>query len=59
MGGTLALQPGQRFPLMLINLVKLLREGGRFPMSVTFEKTGKIDLTIQVERLKATGNHHH
>lgn len=59
MGGTLALQPGQRFHLMLINLAKPLREGDSFPMRLTFEKAGAIDLTIQVERLKSGGNHHH
>lgn len=59
MGGTLALQPGQRFHLMLINLAKPLREGDSFPMRLTFEKAGAVDLTIQVERLKSGGNHHH
>ena len=58
MGGTLALQPGQRFHLMLVNLVKPLREGDSFTLSVTFEKAGTIDLTIPVERLKTGGNHH-
>lgn len=58
-GGTLELQPGQRFHLMLINLAKPLREGDSFPMRLTFERAGAIDLTIRVERLKSGGNHHH
>lgn len=59
MGGTLALQPGQRFHLMLVNLVKPLREGETFPMQLVFEKAGRVDLVVQVEKLKAGGNHHH
>ena len=58
MGGTLALQPGQRFHLMLVNLVKPLREGETFPMQLVFEKAGRVDLVVQVEKLKSGGNHH-
>ena len=54
-----ALQPGQRFHPMLVNLAKRLREGDSVPMSLNLEKAGRIDLMIQVERLKASGNHHH
>ena len=58
MGGTLALQPGQRFHLMLVNLAKTLREGETFPMRLEFEKAGRVDLIVQVEKLKSGGNHH-
>jgi copper(I)-binding protein len=58
MGGTLALQPGQRFHLMLVNLAKTLREGETFPMQLVFEKAGRVELVVQVEKLKSGGNHH-
>lgn len=59
MGGTLALQPNQRFHLMLVDLAKPLREGESFPLRLVFEKTGAVDLVVQVERLGSGGNHHH
>lgn len=59
MGGTLALQPNQRFHLMLIDLAKPLREGESFPLRLVFEKAGAVDLVVQVEKLKSGGNHHH
>jgi copper(I)-binding protein len=59
MGGTLALQPNQRFHLMLIDLAKPLREGESFPLRLVFEKAGAVDLVVQVEKPRSGGNHHH
>ncbi|MCG9702145.1 copper chaperone PCu(A)C [Vibrio natriegens] len=46
--GTVALEPGS-FHLMIFNPNQTLKEGDRFPMTLTFKNAGKVDVEIAVE----------
>jgi copper(I)-binding protein len=46
---TISMQPGGGFHLMLIGIAKPLRPGDTFPMTLTFAKAGKIDVSVYVE----------
>src|SRR3546814_9738821 len=47
--GEAALQPGG-IHIMLIGLKQPLREGERFPLTLTFEKAGAVTVEVAVER---------
>ncbi|WP_334187021.1 copper chaperone PCu(A)C [Noviherbaspirillum sp.] len=47
--GKVIMQPGDGYHLMLIGLHKPLQPGDRFPMTLTFEKAGKKEISITVE----------
>jgi len=47
-----SLKPGGTH-LMLIGLKGPLKEGSSFPLSLTFEKAGKLDVTVAVEKAGA------
>lgn len=47
-GATLA--PGGDH-IMLVNLTRPLTEGERFPLTLTFERAGSVDITVSVESL--------
>jgi len=51
-GGTTALQPGG-LHVMLMGLQEPLREGERFPLTLTFEKAGSITLAVTVRHFAA------
>jgi len=53
-GGTAELQPGS-YHLMLIGLDEPLKEGDRFPLTLTFEKAGEITVEVTVEGIGSMG----
>lgn len=57
-GGTTKLEPGG-YHIMLIGLKQPLKEGEHVPMTLTFEKAGRISLEIPVHKAGASGGHHH
>ncbi len=64
-GTTVVMQPGDGYHIMLIDLKKPLKPGDKFPLSLNFEKAGKIDLSVWVEEKSAASkksdmpNHQH
>ncbi|WP_423841095.1 copper chaperone PCu(A)C [Vibrio mytili] len=46
--GSVSLEPGS-FHLMIFNPKKSLKEGDRFPMTLTFKHAGKVDVEVAVE----------
>jgi periplasmic copper chaperone A len=55
-GGTAILQPGG-FHVMLIGLEQPLKEGDRFPLTLTFEQAGEITVEVKVEAVASMGPH--
>jgi len=51
-GKTVALAPGS-YHLMLMNLKAPLKQGDKVPVTLTFEKAGKVDVTLDVQGLGA------
>ena len=49
----LRLRPGAGLHLMLIGLKTPLKEGTSFPMTLEFEKAGRVEVEVKVETLKA------
>jgi copper(I)-binding protein len=43
------MRPGSGMHLMLVGLKEPLKDGGRFPMTLEFERAGKIDVTVNVQ----------
>ena len=56
-GATLTLQPGS-YHVMLMDLKRPLAVGDKFPLTVSFEKAGSVDLTVEVEAVGASGHSH-
>lgn len=52
--GMAKLQPGG-FHVMLIGLHEPLKEGDSFPLTLTFEKAGKVTLEVAVEAITSMG----
>lgn len=48
-----AMQPGDGYHIMLLGLEKPLKAGDKFPMTLTFEKAGKLEISVWVEDKKA------
>ncbi|BDR16420.1 copper chaperone PCu(A)C [Vibrio sp. STUT-A11] len=46
--GSVSLEPGS-FHLMIFNPTKVLKEGDRFPVTLTFKHAGKVDVEVAVE----------
>ena len=46
---TLTMAPGGGFHIMLMGLTKPLKVGDKFPMTLTFQKAGKIDVSVSVD----------
>jgi periplasmic copper chaperone A len=46
---TIAMQPGGGYHLMLLGLKQPLKVGDKFPMTLTFEKAGKVEVSVLVE----------
>jgi copper(I)-binding protein len=53
-GGTANLAPGS-FHIMLIGLHAPLKEGDRFPLTLTFEKAGEVTVEVAVEGVGSMG----
>jgi copper(I)-binding protein len=56
-GDTVTLQPGG-YHVMLMNLKAPLAAGQKFPMTLTFEKAGAVDVTVEVEAAGASTRKH-
>jgi periplasmic copper chaperone A len=56
-GKKVALKPGGTHA-MLVGLRQLLVAGQSFPLTLEFEKAGKIDVTVSVEKVGAMGHQH-
>jgi copper(I)-binding protein/uncharacterized protein YcnI len=52
--GQTALEPGG-YHIMLIGLKQALKEGGSFPLTLTFEKAGSVTVTVPVQKAGAGG----
>lgn len=48
-GTKVAMRPGDGYHLMLLGLKKALAVGAQFPLTLTFEKAGKVEVTVIVE----------
>ena len=53
-GGQTTLGPGG-FHVMLMGLKQPLKEGATFPLTLTFEKAGKLDVSVKVEKAGSMG----
>lgn len=53
-GGTAALAPGG-LHVMLMGLAAPLKQGDSFPLALTFERAGRIEVEVRVEAVGATG----
>jgi len=56
-GSEVVLKPGG-YHVMLMHLKAPLQQGETFPMTLTFEKAGKVDVTVKVEKAGAMGQSH-
>lgn len=54
--GSAVLRPGS-YHIMLLGLKQPLREGERFPLTLTFEKAGTITVEVAVEGVGSMGPH--
>ena len=52
-GDEIVMKPGHGFHLMIIGLKQRLKAGETFPMTLEFEKAGKLDVTMQVGNKQA------
>jgi copper(I)-binding protein len=55
------MMPGRGYHLMLLGLNQPLKAGDKFPLTLTFEKAGKTEVTVSVQDkndAKAGGMHH-
>jgi periplasmic copper chaperone A len=53
-GGTVTLAPGG-FHIMFVTLKDPLKEGGKLPVTLTFEKAGKIETFLHIKAIGADG----
>jgi copper(I)-binding protein len=56
-GATLTLQPGS-YHVMLSGLKGPLAEGDRFPLTLSFDKAGSVQVDVEVEAITATPHNH-
>lgn len=59
---SIALRPGARFHLMMMSLKEPLKEGASFPMTLEFERAGKVEVKVVVQVPKprdAAASHAH
>jgi len=57
-GSKVDLKPGG-YHIMLMELKQPLKNGDRFPLTLTFEKAGKIEVSVWVEDMASKGNSEH
>ena len=51
----ISMRPGSGMHMMLIGLKEPLKDGARFPMTLEFERAGKVEVTVVVERDQPSG----
>lgn len=56
-GATLVMKPGNGYHLMLTGLHQPLKAGDRFPLTLTFEKAGKTEVSVLVQDKVSGGGH--
>jgi copper(I)-binding protein len=56
-GATITLQPGS-YHVMLMGLKRPLAVGDKFPLTLTFEKAGSVEVTVEIEAV-GTSTHDH
>jgi periplasmic copper chaperone A len=49
---TIAMKPGDGYHIMLLGLKQPLKVGDKLPLTLTFEKAGKVELSVFVEDMK-------
>ncbi|RJG03552.1 copper chaperone PCu(A)C [Noviherbaspirillum sedimenti] len=47
-GATVVMRPGEGYHIMLLNLKKPLKAGERFPLTLRFEKAGKVKVSVEI-----------
>jgi copper(I)-binding protein len=52
----IVMQPGHGYHIMMIGLKAPLKVGDKLPMTLTFEKGGKVDVSFWVEDVNAKGS---
>ncbi|MDY7577682.1 copper chaperone PCu(A)C [Herbaspirillum sp. RTI4] len=52
----ITMRPGNGYHIMMIGLKQQLKAGDKIPLTLTFEKAGKLEVSVQVEEMKA-GTH--
>ena len=57
-GETIKMQPGSGPHIMLMGLQQGLKEGDSVPMTLVFEKAGKVEVSVKVHALTAGANAH-
>ena len=64
--GKVVMQPGNGYHIMLTGLKQPLKAGDKFPLTLTFEKAGKVEVSVVVqakgkgpEAAKEAGAHQH
>lgn len=59
----IVMKPGSGYHIMLTGLVQPLKIGDKFPLTLTFEKSGKVEVSVWVEdgamKNSAAMQHHH
>lgn len=50
-----AMAPGNGYHVMLLGLTQQLKAGDQLPMTLTFEKAGKVEVSVTVQALQAKG----
>ncbi|SNS19590.1 hypothetical protein SAMN06265795_101467 [Noviherbaspirillum humi] len=63
-GAKVSLKPGDGMHLMLMELKQPLKQGDKFPLTLNFEKAGKVEVTVVVDKeaaqpAAADHQHHH
>jgi periplasmic copper chaperone A len=58
-GAKVAMQPGDGYHIMLMGLTKALKKDDKFPLTLTFEKAGKVKVEVHVDGDSADMEHHH
>ena len=58
-GEAITMKPGDGFHLMLIGLNQRLKAGDTFPMTLVFEKAGKVEIVVAVDSKAGKGGEHH
>lgn len=50
-GSKVEMKPGSGYHLMLLGLKKPLKNGDKFPLTLTFKKAGKVKVSVSVEEM--------
>lgn len=50
-GSKVEMKPGNGYHLMLLGLKKPLKNGDKFPLTLTFKKAGKVKVSVNVEEI--------